>query len=101
MVDVRCRLAYDLKEFSYKAQTVCSGAEKGADINRDLNLTSSKYQVANQSSDYSERTSFSHFVVAINACAASPMAPRILSTSNQKRNFCSKKSSRAETTSAV
>ena len=44
MVDVRCRLAYNFKEFSNKAEAVSSSGEERVDINRDLNLASGKYQ---------------------------------------------------------
>ena len=39
MVDVGCRLADNLKEFSCKAEKVNSSVKKGFDINRHLNLT--------------------------------------------------------------
>ena len=44
MVNVRCRLADDLKEFSHKAEVVCDDVEKRVDINGGLDLISGKYQ---------------------------------------------------------
>ena len=45
MVDVRCRLADDLKEFCYKSEAVCGGIEKSINIGRDLDLISVNHQV--------------------------------------------------------
>jgi len=44
VVDVRCRLADNIKELSNKAEAVSSGVEKRVNISGDLNLDSSKYQ---------------------------------------------------------
>ena len=38
MVDVRCRLAYDLKEFSHKPEAVPGGVKQSVNIGGYLNL---------------------------------------------------------------
>jgi hypothetical protein len=46
VVDVGCRLADDLKEFSHKAEAVSSGVKQSFDISRSLDLTLGEHQEA-------------------------------------------------------